>query len=75
MEMSPDWVAGTEAEHAAHNEGLSADVITARDLMADLARCWQEARPWPVLCGVLRIYAADQPLRARLKLAWRVVRG
>lgn len=73
--MSQDWKDGALAEHEAHNEGLGKDMIEARDLVADLARCWGEERPWPVLCGVTHIYAAGQPLRARLRLAWRLVRG
>jgi hypothetical protein len=73
--MSEDWKAGALAEHEAHNEDLSKDMIEARDLVADLARCWGEERPWPVLCGVVLIYAAGQPLRSRLRLAWRLVRG
>jgi len=72
---SPDWYAGALAEHEAHNEGLSKDMIQARDLMADLARCWGEDDPWPVLAGVLRIHAAGRPLRRRLQLAWRLVHG
>lgn len=73
MELSEDWKAGAEAEHREHNEGLSKDMIEARDLVANLARCWQEGQPWPVLCGVTRIYAAGQPLRARLRLARQLV--
>lgn len=74
-ELSAEWVAGAQAEHDAHNEDLSKEVIEARDLVADLARCWREDRPWPVLCGVLRIYAAGQPLRARMRLAWQLMTG
>ena len=73
--MSEDWYAGALAEHEAHNEDLSKGVIEARDLVADLARCWHEECPWPVLCGVVRVYAAGQPLRARLRLVWRLVQG
>lgn len=74
-ELSEDWKAGALAEHEAHDEGLSKDVIEARNLVADVARCWREERPWPVLCGVTRIYAAGQPLRSRLRLAWEIARG
>jgi hypothetical protein len=75
VELSEDWKAGALAEHEAHDEGLSEAVIEARDLVANLARCWGEERPWPVLCGVTRVYAAGQPLRARLRQAWWLARG
>lgn len=73
--LSDDWKAGALAEHEAHDEGLSREVIEARNLVADLARCWHEEHCWPVLCGVTRVYAAGQSLRSRLKLAWQLVRG
>jgi len=71
---SSEWYAGALAEHEAHNEGLSKDMIEARYLLIALARRWDEDRPWPVLCRVVRIYASEQPLRARLRLAWRLIR-
>ncbi|MDT0477388.1 hypothetical protein RM863_35230 [Streptomyces sp. DSM 41014] len=69
------WSAGAHAEAAARKEGRSAAGLNVLSLVDAFAEHHHGMSETEIAGAVLRIYGVPLPLRERLRLAARILRG